>query len=97
MRKTLVVATLLLGCGGDSKSPTTGATVAEAPINTLLPLASGLESTNPAERKKAADGIAKLGPHARPLEQSLKKAQTKETDSDVKSAIEAALAKIAGP
>jgi hypothetical protein len=96
MRKALVLAALSLGCGGNSKSPNTAANVVEAPINTLLPLASGLESINPVERKKAAEGIAKLGPPARPLEQSLKKAREKETDAAAKRAIEAALGKIGG-
>jgi hypothetical protein len=90
---------LSLGCGGTS-TPTPKSTasvaVAEAPLGALKNLAKALDSPNAADRKKAADEIAKLGAPARPLQQSLKKAIEREPDAGVKAAHTTALEKTNG-
>jgi hypothetical protein len=87
---------LLFGCGG-SPSPAPKSTeqvaVAEAPLGALKNLAKALESPNAADRKKAAEEIAKLGAPTRPLQQSLKKAIEREPDVGVKAALTTALDK----
>jgi len=101
MRTTFLAGAMIfaLGCGGAPSTAVKRAemtTTPEAPVGALKQLAKGLESPNIAERKKAAEEIAKIGPAARPLEQSMKKAIEKETDGGVKAALKRAMEKTGG-
>jgi cytochrome c556 len=95
----VLMSLLFLGCGG-STTPSAPApekkAVAEAPVGTLKNLAKALESPKPADRKKAADEINKIGPPARPLQSALKQAIEKEPDAAVKTALAAALERTGG-
>jgi hypothetical protein len=96
---TIAVAAAVLGCGGQptpTTKPAERTAVAEAPLGALKGLAKALESPNAGDRKKAADEIAKLGPPARPLQQSLKQAIARESDASVKTALTTALEKTGG-
>jgi len=97
-RLLIIIASAFLtfGCGGattPTPKPTEKISVAEAPIGALKAFAKELESPNAADRKKAADEIAKLGAPARPLEQLLKRAIEREQDASVKAALTTALEK----